>query len=381
MTETNNKDTGIDGLQGATAMLSPPIPLIPPSPLYTSQQISDYKAVLNRQMVVNAHKAGNDPEKDPEKLKEAKRWMSMSSGGTSGKSALLNRIASGLRPFVLPPPVSMSYPWYSVVEVDAPQELWLDAPSAEELLKLGERLSAWRIELEKAKGNALELSNVSKVHKVHKVHKREQAVPINQSLWKVVRQVGPNELHVTWAGWEELGFVWSLSIDQVSAAESSQCIVSWHNPALKRIATFEQLVLEQRWHINRRIDEMRAAIDPSLAEIMLEKAKKKDGETSRFYQTSVTQNMKAKRDMVKTRIQEGKPGLPTDEEIQEMVDHAVQRYLAPRCNSGSGWYSVDEEGSLVLHTWRIKRISPQVVPECIYLNSSALSREGPGWDS
>jgi hypothetical protein len=77
---------------------------------------------------------------------------------------------------------------------------------------------------------------------------------------------------------------------------------------------------------------------------------------------------------VQARIQEGKPGLPDEAEIQEMVDQAVGRYLAPRSGSGSGWYSVSQNGSLVLHTWRIQRIFPQVVPESIYLNPSFLPR-------
>jgi hypothetical protein len=318
------------------------------NPLYTPQQISDYQAVLHRQVMINAHKAGNDPEK----LAEAKRWMSMSAGGTFGKSALLNRIASGLWPFVVSPPVSMSYPWYSVVESDEPEELWLDAPSADELLKLGEKSSAW------LRNNVKGLSNLFKI---------DQMVPVNQSLWKVVQVVGPEELHITWPGWEELGFVWRLAIDEVSATVSSQHIVPWHNPALKKITTLEQLILEQRWHVNKRIEEMRAAITPELAEEMLAKAKEKDGEISRFNQTSVTQNLQA-------RIQEGKPSLPDEAETEDMVNQAVQRYLAPRSGSGSGWYSVAQDGTLVLHTWRIRRIAPVEVPESIYLDVNEIER-------
>ncbi len=57
-----------------------------------------------------------------------------------------------------------------------------------------------------------------------------------------------------------------------------------------------------------------------------------------------------------------------------MIAEAVNRYMSPREDTGAGWYSVAEDGSLVLHTWTIRRVSPGALPESAYMDASSLPR-------
>lgn len=325
---------------------------------FSPEHIEHYRAVLYAEVKRNH---GTDPVN----LRKALSWTGLNAGGRHGKSALLNRIASGLWPLVFPPPVAMSYPWYDVVESTEPIELWMDAGSASELVELGRKSGEWVNNL----ADTLDSSVLKAAFA-----KRGATVPINQSMWKLLRVVNEHHLEVTWGPWEDLGFVWRLSVEAIPVERSQSRIVPWHNPQLRRITTLQQLIEEQKWHIHKLIHEMRMAIDPALSHAAMDQARQKDRDVSRFHQAALQQNLEAKRKMIAERLALGKPEIPVDAEIQAMVDEAVARYLSPKRGHGCGWYSVDEAGNLVHNTWCIARIAPAVVPESIYVDVTTIER-------
>ena len=322
--------------------------------LYSPEHIERYQAVLFHE-ALRCHPALADALKnDP----QVKLPLSMA-GGLPRKSALLNRIASGLWPFVVPPPVAMSYPWYEVVESDEPIELWLGGENAAALIALASRCAPALPGLRPEPAG--------------------QRALIEQSFWDVLEVIDETAMDVTQAGWKALGFAWRLSIDKVPASQTAQFMASWHDPSIGRITTLDQLVKEKAWHVNRRLQDMRAALDPVLAENALAQARQKDGATSRFHQLSLQQRLHAQRDVMHARELAGKPALPDAQEIEQMVASDVDKVFSRR--DGSGWYSAGPEGELFVHTWRIRRTLPVVLSESVYLNLNALESAPAGFQA
>jgi len=81
----------------------------------------------------------------------------------SHKSALLERMLSGLDPLPNPPPLSFSYPWYTLIEdgIDYPLEVFKPSAQFTEYFK-------------------------------------HPMLVINQSFWRIVKEIGPDEWEVTY---------------------------------------------------------------------------------------------------------------------------------------------------------------------------------------
>ena len=349
--------------------------------IYTQEHIDAYRAVLH----VEALRAGMD-------INNASQVGSftMAAAGLNGKSALLDRISKGLRPFVVPPPVAMSYPWYSVVErgPQSPIQLWMEASDVKGLLEQGQQhregLVASLTSAKEASEDKPLLSRASAFWRMLTDPQR-QFVLIEQAHWEVLatRNMpdGRQALEVTHANWRDRGFVWLLSLDAVPAQESEQVLLSWHNPKIKRITTLEQLRAEQRWHVDRLVEGLIRAGDERLATEHVRQGRIKDldaGGISRFYEFQAESDLAAKRRMRDARLAEGKTAIPDEAEITAMVQERLERHFSPKARSGSGWYSLAEDGSsLVQHTWRIRRIAPTVLPDDIYLDLSQLPPAPP----
>lgn len=176
------------------------------------------------------------------------RLFDLMGGGLSGKSALLKRISEGKRPLAFPPPTSYSYPWYEIIEGNAPIELGpiytrkftgqkypyasstglMAAESIQDLI--GDGQGELHPELPPA-GNV---------------------VLINQSKWEVISVDGETSATLSYGEWKSRGFTWRLSLEEVPAAESLSFMCSWHNPEKGRVTTLDEMMAELRWHIDRR---------------------------------------------------------------------------------------------------------------------------------
>lgn len=344
LTDSNPKKETVKTLNRPTEPL--PIPKDPQGRLtYTSEQVEAYRAVLFGEAIRSLSQLpeGKKIQRDVNSLVSA-------AGGVSGKSALLNRIASGLWPLVVPPPLAMSYPWYEVVESDKPIELWLEAGNAKDLIKQGGMHS-----------NAFAKGADAK------------RVLIEQSLWDVEQVIDDVTLDVTKPAWKDLGFVWRVSIDKILASDADQFMLSWHDPAIGRITTLAQLVKEKSWHINKCVNEMRTALSQQLTEIAMAEAIKKDEVRSRFHQISLEQSLAANLAVVRSRLLVGKSEVPEAEEIEQMIQLDVEKTFS-KTNRWS-WYSAGAEGELYVHTWRIRRLLPTVLDESIYMDVEQLVRQ------
>lgn len=327
-------------------------------PVYAAEQIALYEAVLSHEDARIAARNGGKG-----------KMATLMSGGNMGKSALLNRIASGLRPLVMAPPLSFSYPAYEMIEAEGPIETLVDEDlSLDDMLKFGTQAASFR----KAKA---------------------PCVVINQCLWDVLGVSGKESALVTFGGWASLGFTWRLSKDLYPLSETQSRIISWHNSELNGtgIATLEQLKAEKRWHVMKMVGLWKTAADERLSMEALEEARKKDvfsqsqfdggGDdkpTSAVVRTSCVYEYTAMRSRIEQaqkemarRVNEGLSAFPDDAEIQRMVDDKVDSYVGKDRQGGTG-YAVGKDGELVRKAWRLQRVAPAKLPETIYLDPSAL---------
>lgn len=324
------------------------------SPSYSSQHLEAYRAVL-------AHELRRLHGANPDALTRA--VQASMAGGVCGKSSLLNRIAAGRRPLVAPPPTSYSYPCYEAIEGAGPWELTLDGQSIAEVVTASRMMFL-------------------------EGERRREVVMIDQEVWDLVERIDQTSATITFADWGRLGFAWKLSLDVVAARESGRRIVSWHDSAIDKITTLDELRAEQRWHVSKKVEAMRAASSAKATEAYLRAAREKDRAAgapdvgsssiehgcSRFEEISAAQTVAAMRRAIDDRLAKGQSALPSDGEIDSMVHEAVQGYLQPRQAGRMGWYSIGQDGqSLMLHAWHLRRVAPAELADSVYLDLPAFS--------
>lgn len=320
-------------------------------PIYSPEQIAAYKAVMAYEVRRRGGALADDSE--------VSLLCSMpTAGGVNGKSALLHRIAQGKKPLVIPPPLAMSYPWYDVIDTDGPWDVVIDVDTVDEMVALGQRLL-----------------------QAYEEDASQPVVIINQTLWPVVRRVSDTVVEVASDEWRARGFLWQLTLDVIPAAQSTRCILAHHDPSLGRITTLEQLRAEERWHVAQRLRHLQIAQDPEASAQALEQARQRDAEAnaqfhggfaSKFHEATVQSRLDAGRAEIAKRLQQGLSAIPEGEEVERLCEQGLQQYLSPGETKGFGWYSVDEQGQLLLHAWRLHRISPAQPDESTFLDVQAL---------
>lgn len=318
---------------------------------FTPQHIDAYQAVL----AYEAQRSGLTNG-----APEVEQAFYNRTGGSPGKSALLQRLAQGLRPLFAPPPLAYSFPWYEVIEGQGPWEVVLEGSTVDELLADAKSQSEWM-------GVA------------------DPSVLISQHFWRVVEKIDDTNVDLSLKSWSERGFLWRLSLDAIPAKDSSSTILSWHNPSLEKITTYDQLIAEQRWHVMKNLDSMRLAMDPKLADKLLVEARAKDAEnssrvgiqgwSSKFQEDAAVLAIDTARRKVADRILDGLTIFPDEDEITGLVAESIKRYLNNNNESGLRYYSVDEDGqTLILHTWRLHRMTPLEAPDNVYIEIPQASK-------
>lgn len=347
-------------------------------PSYTFKQIDLYRAVLYRDAV----RSGVNVQD-----KKALALSTMMAAGVNGKSALLDRIASGKPVFVIPPPVAMSYPWYGVIDNEPDQaiDLWMDAPSGFELMKQAEQFfqSIDRaMDKVDAAHHQTPPSGESSRQKTLRLTRQSgrPTVLLEQSHWQVISISKDGlMLHVTQPQWAEHGYVWSLTLEAVPASECGTVMVCHHDRSIKRITTIEQLRKETRWHVLNRAQELELACDEAKVAQAMDEARAKDREqglahgfASRFNEMTTQSVLQTRAQEIKDRLARGLPATLTTEEIEQTVQERIAKFMNPAERVGAGWYSVRADGALMHHGWRIRRVSPKTPPPEIILDLSIL---------
>lgn len=244
------------------------------------------------------------------------------------KSSLFKRLISGGRALLVRPPVSFSYPWYSVVE-DAEHQQLPFAPTV----------------VTPADGGP-------------------DYLVINQDRWDLISGNDQDGYTVTYPGWANLGFTWRIWRAEVPASESSSIICCYHDLDIDRITTGAQLLAEAQYNVDRRLGFYRIVLDNASPAAQLDAAQ----ELHSFAPSSrnglsgliATQSLEVALADIEARRKAGMPDIPTPEEISEMVQSEVD------CRLGSEWAIKD--GGLFHTIWMIQRHAPSDLNDNLYLN-------------
>lgn len=197
------------------------------------------------------------------------------------KSALFARLLDGKLPLKYRPPTSFSYPWYAVIEDDGPWEV--------ERVDRCKTVDDFMYATDQSDGPALDPSTEwTDPHPM---------LEINQCGWLLADRVNDHCAIVSFGAWMSAGWTWRLVREKIPATSSDCFIASWHNPALQRITTLQDLHLEQRWHVMENARRASLVLSP--------------------------------------------------EEVEERTDALVQQWLTDL------GYSADEAGNLWVELWRL----------------------------
>lgn len=243
------------------------------------------------------------------------------------KSALFARLLEGKNPFIYPPPCAYSYPWYEVIEDNGPWTLSLETQKFEEIV--------W----ENLHG--------------------EQQVLIEQTPWKIISKISENEIKVTFGKWENLDFQWVLKKVNKSCAETKSFIYCHHKPGVARITNYEDLKNEQIYQINKEFDKVKLVLNKDYKDTYKFMLIKKYG-NSHVMQSLLSAEIESGKSLLEERRQSGLTDYPNENEIQQMVEENISKYL----NSG---YVVNNEGQLLVEVWELEKIHGNVTPD-IYMN-------------
>lgn len=246
-------------------------------------------------------------------------------GAQDEKSALFARLLEGRQPLIYPPPCSFSYPWYAVIEDQGPWEIFAPAQSVKDMLAT--------------------------------YHENDKGLMIDHSVWKLLSIISNTEALITFGAWEDLGFMWKLSLDRVLCTHTVAYISSWHDTSLARITTLDQLKAEQLFHIEKTYKKLKL-LNPHTKVEYTEEIIAQYGEN---YATGIlATEQSAAEELLKQRLAKKLTPYPTAAEIQAEVKVKVQEYF----DKG---YSVDKKGNLYHLVWRLARVTPLGITKDIYI--------------
>lgn len=240
--------------------------------------------------------------------------LSLSQAGHP-KSALFWRLLEGKDPLPAPPPLSYSYPWYSVVEDAGP---WTVVAPGEHTNTVTDFINS------------------------HYLLDGAPQVIIHQSAWELVKKVSDTELRVTHRNWKAQGYWWRLVLEQKNTKDTGQFIVAWHDRSLGRITTLEQLVKEQRWHVDQEVLALELALSDREAEP--DEASAMPLGLSSKTATSKARGLR----FLAARRAAGKSDIPDAHEVEALAAEGVARTL-------ERGYSVNDQGELMLAVWQLYR--------------------------
>lgn len=237
-------------------------------------------------------------------------------GGKAGdeKSALFNRFLEGKKALLYPPPTSMSYPWYSVIEDRGPWEIFF---------------------LEK-------LTNLTDIIKDNKIS-------IHECDWEVCSVENHKEIIITYPKWRDLGFFWKLHEKELSCRETKGFIVSWHNKDIHRVTTLLELIKEQEWQTIKYFSPLKLLLDPAFAASYEQDILSSYGPV---FGKGILHNSYAQgKRLLEDRREKNLSDYPSVQEINDIAQLKTEELLQEE-------FSVDREGNLHTRVWLLERLSP-----------------------
>lgn len=252
------------------------------------------------------------------------------------KSALYQRLLEGKKPLIAAPPLSYSYPWYSIVEGDQAQDI--DPP------------------FDSVGGLLAEDDGIARV-------------VISQSLWEVLSRGDGESMTVTVPGWRERGFVWRAWRQLQPAADATAYLISHHDPEKGRITTPEQLDAEAQYQANRWRSELTIVRDWKTGvideEAAIEALQQLHGyRDSQHRERFLARAMRQKLQFLSEAFEARQRDLNHDE-ISE-ADMAARIKQERTMLLGENWKVVN--GELFFDGWRLKREAPSKLNAGHYLD-------------
>lgn len=235
------------------------------------------------------------------------------------KSSLFQRLQAGLMPLIVPPPLSHSYPWYSVIESGGEHTVLVE--NTDDSVALGNEIY------------------------------------INRSRWIVLAKHSDTAMTVTHSSWSELGFEWLLELKQLPACDAETIIYPHHNPVQGRATTVSDLEAIAAHFV----DDMRKGLQ---AAIEREQGAESSGATEARPNLRLRFLNKANDEVLLRRREQGLPDQITDEEAKALLDERLHQLLSD--------VVLDNEGNIFFNEWRIRRVSPATITEDVYLSAQEL---------
>jgi hypothetical protein len=235
------------------------------------------------------------------------------------KSSLFQRLQAGLMPLIVPPPLSHSYPWYSVIESGGEHTVLVE--NTDDSGALGNEIY------------------------------------INRSRWIVLEKHSDAAMTVTHSSWHELGFEWLLELKQLPACDAETIIYPHHNPTQGRATTISDLEAIANYFV----DDTRKGLQAAIAR---ERGAESLGDTEAKPNLRRRLLNKANDEALLSRREQGLPDQITDEEAKTLLDERLHQLLAD--------VVLDNEGNIFFNEWRIRRVSPATITEDVYLSAQEL---------
>ncbi len=298
---------------------------------YNAQKSLDKMTEKDKQKVASDFHIENNNEEILKKLRSFHAFMGNPPGDE--KSALFARLLKGGKILKNPPPLSYSYPDYDIVESDQKREL---------------------SEYEENNLKSLILNKNEFTNFKH--------ILIGQSAWKVVKIVSDEQIQITHPCWEGEGFIWELTMEEISAKDSQMVIIPHHNPKLGKITSLEELQKENMFHTLEYFYALKIAISEEEYQKYLEKMKTR---YTSFAETMAKQKLEYGRKLLQERRDSGLPDYPEQEEINKYAEEKInKRYMKI--------YSV-KDGFLYKKAIMLKRIAPIELDDSHYLDLDSLA--------
>lgn len=240
------------------------------------------------------------------------------------KSALFQRLSNKARPFKLAPPGSFGSSWHELIDIDKKHELVMFNDDLD----------------------------------INKFINKKKII-IHQHEWRVVDIVSDKKALITYPGWDKLGFVWKIELVKYSCKDTKSFICIPADTGKERVTTLDELRQVQLQSVERKYNSVKMALDNSYYEnqkaINIEKYGKG------FGGTMSQQNLEAGNNILKDRRNNGLSDYPAPDEISKEVELCIQNYYYDR------GFSADVDGNLFTLIWTLERLSPEILPENIYL--------------
>jgi hypothetical protein len=242
------------------------------------------------------------------------------------KSALFRRLLDGKPALPFAPPCSFSYPWYEVIESDAPID---------------------DVQVAFAGECGLAMSLAEHGRKQTEVDGAIGVVQIQQAIWCVLEREGDDAI-VTCGEWAAAGWRWRLRFIELPASENTGLYCT-HDPGKAWLSTADDL---------RRECEHRTKLDVELLQAVAQGQPLPEHATKGWDETMHGLIRAQAQRRIDVRLAAGLSPVPGPASLRRRVRKLFKHYLH---HSGDARprYRIDAQGRIVKCVWRIERIPHQ----------------------